>query len=857
VRFAAVRPSAGAIRRRSDVPLVGREAHLQRLVDAFQRAIAERRPQLVTVVGPAGIGKTRLARELVPLIAEDGRALHGRCVSHGEGIAFAPIADIMRQLAAGEPTRAALGRILTAEADRELITDALAVAAGASAKGVEPETLAWSLRKLFETLARERPLLLVFDDLHWAEPVLLDLVEHILDWAADAPILVLALARPELLDARPGWAGGRRDVSSFALDPLSDAEAATLADLLAAGELAPARRSAIVAAASGNPLYLEHLLAISAATGDQSALLVPDTLQSLLAARLDQLEPADARTLEIAAVIGEEFWRSALAQLDDGDASADAALQALIRDELIEPTASAVSGEDALRFRHVLIREAAYERLPKQRRAELHEHLADWLEQRRDALGASHDELAGYHLERAHGYRATLGLLGANAQELAIRAGAALAAAAAHRQQLGDAHAAVNLLTRALNLLPADDARRGELLVRLAGEQIDLGDFRDADATLAAADAIAAETRNEHLAAQISVSRARQRLQAEPTVDTAELEALLRSAIEHLAHLGDDRGLALAWTTLAWLPWIRCNAVETEHALRRGLEHARRAGDEQTETVCLSYLLGTAVVGPLSMPEAITRCERALQHPSKLLHASALRGLAILTAMQGEATHARDLAANSKQILNDLGQLHIAASATSQTANIELLAGRPDLAESELRWAYETLKDMGETSGLSTIAAILAEALLAQGKLDDANRFAEIAEANAAPDDLQTIIPTRRARAHAIAQQGQLDEAEALAHATLELATSTDWLTLTAHTYLTLAHILSLAANHTSAAGAAEQALALYEQKGDIVSAAAARNVITAAAATAQPQHGSKPIGEADNPIGRDAAPRR
>jgi DNA-binding SARP family transcriptional activator/class 3 adenylate cyclase len=829
-RLVAVIPGAPGITRRSDTPLVGRRAQLQLLVDGLGRAVAERRPQLVTVCGAAGIGKSRLARELLSLIVDRARVLEGRCPAYGEGTTFSPLIEIVRQLAGDSHPLEAIRRILSTEREADLIVERLGAAIGVLDSSGEPETTFWAARKLLEALARERPLVVILDDLHWGEPTMLDLTEHLVDWAVDAPILLVCLSRPELLSDRPAWAGGRRGISSFTLEPLSDEESSALLDLLAGPDLDPERRAAIVAAGSGNPLFLEQLLAMTVeADDDQIPVAVPSTIQSLLAARLDQLEAEEARVLETAAVIGEEFWPRALAELcrEEDEIGLGGRLHTLIRKDTIEPFASTLPGEDALRFRHTLIREAAYQRLPKARRADLHERFADWLETRQHEIGGEYEEIIGHHLERAHEYRVQLGRIDDDSRELSVRAGYLLGVAGTRARKRGHSRTSVGLLSRALAHLPDDQSGRDELLLLFAEELLEVGDFQRADDVLAEMERVADEREDAALKAHVVVLRLRRQLQVDSHVNTYALERSVEGAIELFAAIGDEQGQARAWTVLAWLPWIRCEAEKAEVALRRGAEHARRAGDERAESECLSYLLGTALFGPLPVGEGIERCQEVLEHPSKLLQATAHRALAVLQAMAGSTSDARELVLQSKAILDDLGLRYLAASATTEYGAVELLAGSPERAEAELREGYDALSQMGEVTGLSTIAAALAEALLVQEKLEEALYFLDISQVNAVGDDLQTIVPERRVRASALALTGEFDEAENLAHAAVELAERTDWLNLKADTRLGLAHVLHSAGKTAAAGAAAEEALALYRQKGNAVSAANAKAFLT------------------------------
>ena len=371
-RLLRVVEGAPAFERRLDAPLVGRREELARVRSAFDAALAERAPRLVTAFGPPGIGKTRLAREVAASLEAEADVLVGRCLPYGEGITYWPLAEIFRQ----------------ASADEEWGT---AQAAGS------PEDVAWEVRKWLEGRARARPQTLVFEDIHWAEPPLLDLIEHVAEWSRDAPMLLFCLARPDLRDARAAWSG-----EAITLEPLTLEESDQLIEsLLGDAELDEATRSRIRDVAEGNPLFVEQLLAMIA---DGSAPdEVPATIQALLAARLDALPDEEREIVERASVIGLDFEWEALGELaPDGRRPPGAPLAALVRKELIRPHEAI---PDTFRFRHMLIRDAAYDRIPKSQRADLHERFAGWL----DGRGEEFEEILGYHLEQAHRNLAALG----------------------------------------------------------------------------------------------------------------------------------------------------------------------------------------------------------------------------------------------------------------------------------------------------------------------------------------------------------------------------------------------------------------------------------------------------------------
>jgi DNA-binding SARP family transcriptional activator len=739
--------------RRRDAPLVGREDELAQLTDAFARVVRERSPRLFTLLGPAGIGKSRLAQELSERV--DARVAVGRCGPYGD--ALRPAHELL--VAAG------------ADADAVL------------AQSTREETF-WAARRALEEAARARPLLAVVDDLQWAEPTLLALVEHVADLARDAPLMLLCLARPEFLDARPAWGGGKLNATSLLLEPLGDEDARRLYAHLAAG-IDEARRERVVGAAEGNPLFLEQLLAVVEETGEADEL--PPTIHALLAARLDLLEPHERETLQRAAVAGREFWRGVL-----GD---DARVDALVRKELVRPAASSLRGEEAYRFRHGLVRDAAYRSVPKARRAELHEAFAAW----RAVREPPDDEAIGWHLEQAALYRAELG---EPDEALARRAAELLARAGLRANARSDSPSGAPLLGRAVALLPQGDPMRLELLPPLADARRGTGDFDGAAAAID--EALAAG--DERILLRARLARARLRLRSGVDLDADALLAETREAVTDLEGLGDEQGLADAWYVLGWIPFLRCRGAETDDALRRTIEHARRAGDDGLEERATIMLLQTLLFGPAPVPEAIARCEDVLASgPGQLLTATACRALAGLKAMAGEPEEARALLRRDREILESLGFAMLALFTAEVWALVELLAGDATAAERELRRSYDRLAELGEIAA-PTMAAILAEALWRQGRHDEALEATEASERLAPPDDLTTQVQWRGPRAKVLAARGERGEAERLAREAVELAGRTDFLNLRGDALANLAEVTGTEFDDAAAA---------YRQKGN------------------------------------------
>src|ERR687888_1131258 len=440
-----------------------------------ERVASERSCQLFTILGPAGVGKSRLAAEFFVSIG-DPLVVRGRCLPYGEGITYWPVVEIVKQLPAAEPDPAAAEAIRTLLGEQQLVTSS--------------EEIAWGFRKQLEAVASERPLVCVFDDLHWGEETLLDLVEHVADLSRDAPILLLCMARPDLLDRRTGWGGGKVNATSVLLEPLTSEETELLIDNLA--RLDEGLRSRIREAAEGNPLFVEEMVALVQESGD-GEVTVPPTIQALMAARLDQLEGDERNVLQCGSVEGRVFHRGAVQELNPGEARLPARLTALVRKELIRPDKAELPGEDAFRFRHLLIRDAAYDALPKTTRAELHERYSGWLEKHGADL-VELDEMLGYHLEQAHRCRRELGQPSGGLGE---RAAAKLAAAGRRALDRGDMDGASNLLARAAALLEEADKARLELEVDLGEALLESGRLPEAESLLEETVARAAHTGDE------------------------------------------------------------------------------------------------------------------------------------------------------------------------------------------------------------------------------------------------------------------------------------------------------------------------------------------------------------------------
>ena len=819
-RLVALRPDAEPISRRLDTPLVGREAELDALRQAFEEARAERRCRVVTVLGEGGIGKSRLAAELVTGLGDDVVALKGRCLSYGEGIAFRPIAEILRA-AAGDVTEDQIGALLEGEPDAGAVAGYLAAASGTSDTLASAVEVDWAVRRLLEALARRTPLVVVLEDVHWAEPALLDLLELLPETVRDAPVLLLCLARPELLEERPRWN------VSLLLEPLSAGDSDELIDhLVDRAELPEPVRARVAEAAEGNPLYIEQALAFLSEHGaEDDEPEMPPTIKALLDARLDRLPAAERDVLERAAVMGRELWPAALTALTDREEELGALLASLTHKDLIEPTRTLFLDEDGYRFRHKLIREAAYSALTKRLRAELHERFADWLEGRAGAHDEEYDDVLGYHLEQAAEYRAELG---EPAPALAARAAGHLASAGRRALARSDIPAAVGLLSRAAALAADDDVTRSAQLVDLAEANRDAGDLTGADLALDEALALAVRCGSAVAAEAARIGHLRVAFQTDSGLRVEETRPVAERAIAAFEAAGDDRELARALYVRAWISWLGCRAAEAEQALEAAIVHARRAGDERAEASALHLLVGVALFGPMPVAEGRRRCEEILEtHASKLrVTASALRALAGLAAQQGHFAEAEEFMARDRAITDELGTRLTAAAASELYGWVLMLADDLPAAEAEARRGFDSLLEMGDRSSASTMAAVLAQILYALGRLDDVLELTALGRDESSPDDLHTQIQWRGPRAKVLARRGETEEAERLAREGVELAAPTDFLNVRATSLLDLAEVLLVAGRADEAAAVIASAAALFEQKGNVVGLARARALV-------------------------------
>ena len=797
---------AASLPRRPAGAFIGRERERRNLREAFDLAVSDRVCHLFTLLGVAGVGKSRLVAEALGDL--DATVVRARCLSYGDGITYWPVVEAIKQL---RPEEHEL---------EEQVARPLRVLLGEEADASKDEIM-FAVRRLFEEAASERPLIVVWDDLHWAEDAFLDLVEHVADWSRDAPILMLCMARPELLDRRPAWAGGKLHAATVLLEPLGAAMSDQLLGQLG-GDLEPGLRGRILEAAQGNPLFVEEMVAMVAASPGTDV-AVPPSIQALLAARLDQLPEHERWALERGAVEGEVFHGSAVQALTTDDSRVPAHLLALVRKELVRPERATVPGDDAFRFRHILIRDAAYDALPKAMRADLHERFADWLETRaRDLVEL--DEIVGYHLGQAHRYLEELGLDELRRRELARRAAGRLTDGGRAALARDDARAAASMLRRSVELLDPADLRRAGALVELANACYEADDLLGSADAARDALALAGAQSDGHVLALAGIAAMRTAIQIDP--ETTSLGALSETErlISILALSDDDLGLARAWMFHALVLFYLGRTAEALESYERTADFATRAGNHRLEMQVLTGAVAARVHGATPVEEAIIHTEYVLERPlDPSTRSFVYQKRARLEALRGDFVTARAFYGSCRDLALEYGLRLRRGVQTQDGAAVELAAGDPVAAERELREGYAVLAELGEIGFRSTVAAYLADALLAQGRLDDAERAAQDVLELAQEDDFEPISRARGTLARIAASRGDYDAAIAAAREAVTLVEPTDFSERRGDTLATLAWVYGAAGEQDAAGDAAQRALDLFEQKGDVVHAARVR----------------------------------
>jgi class 3 adenylate cyclase/tetratricopeptide (TPR) repeat protein len=817
---------------------VGREQELTKLESAYNDVVARATPHTVTVLADAGVGKSRLMEEFLAPVGEHGQILKGRCLPYGRGITFWALGEIVRSAAAirdDEPPTTAIERLRAAIDGDDEIAERVASAVGLIDRPFPLDEMFYAVRRFFELLAQKGPVVMVWEDLHWAEATLLDLIEQ-LATSTEGPVLLLCTARPTFLEV---W---QRSLPGEVIEllPLSTAAIEQFIEgVLGQSGINPAVRNKIVESAEGNPLYAEQMLSMLidqrvlqhsgdgwSVAADVDELPLPPTINALLTSRLDGLRAEERAVVDVASVIGLEFARDAVEELVPEGVRAEvrARLDSLTQKQLLRTKNGREDVVPVYRFAHILIRDAAYGGLLKRARATLHERYADWGERVNTARqrGVEYEEIQGFHLEQAYLYLSELQAPDDHQRQLAIRAAAKLEAAGRRAFAREDMPAAANLLRRAHDLLPEDDLGRIELIPdlsqaltqtgELAWAEVFLGEAVEASKRLGKS-AITAEARLSRLTAQLYAGG------GEANWCEAVLHEL-ETAVPVFEEEADHRRLAKAWRLAVDAYGISYRFGDAAAAAERAVRHAQQAGDRRGAAVAASAYAMAALYGPTHVKEAIARCEQTLAETSgnRKVQAFVRLLMAPLYAMSGDFATARSFYGEAWSTFDEIGATLYGARTSLASAVVELLAGDLDAAERELRRDYETLDRMGERYLRPTVAANLALVLCLDGRITEAEEFARIAEEVSTEDDVETEALWRSAKAAVLARRGDVDAADSIAREAVDLLRRTDALVHTADALSVHANVLGAGGQASERMAALRQAARLYARKGNVIS---------------------------------------
>jgi class 3 adenylate cyclase/tetratricopeptide (TPR) repeat protein len=822
--------------------LVGRDHELGQLLAIFDGVRRDRDPALVTVLGPAGVGKSRLVKEFVAVVADRATVLRGRCLSYGEGITYWPLREILLAAAgiaeddAPEAGRRKLRRLVRDARDGPLLAARLASAIGLSAEPAPQEELFWAARRTLQHLAESRPLVLVIEDIHWAEPTFLELIEQLVELVRAVPLLIICPARPEVREIASEWGRGRRNATEIVLGGLTGDAMVGLIDSLPGGAGIPTGlRARVLATAEGNPLYLEEMVrmlmddGVVTATGDpraaaraSDAVRVPPTISALLAARLDRLPFDERSTAQRASVVGRVFERRAIAALTPSSAEIGlgASLLGLMRRELIASERSALTADEAFTFRHILIRDAAYDALPKADRADLHERFADWLERATGGRLIEFEEILGYHLELAHRYRTELRERGERTARAGQRAAAHLSVAGRRARDRGDSAAASELFRRAEALPVADPLAKAELQLDHGLALWDLGRTADALVRADSAFSLASANGDRRLTARARLLRLEIWRADGTCADSDAIVGSERAAVLSDAEAsGDPLAIALARQSLAEQAWIERRFADSQAEIRRATEHARQTGNARFELEIEVEILISSLSGPDPAGQTITLAQgllsRATDYPT--VRARILPILAVAEAMVGWASLAREHADEAVVIYRDLAQPSGVSTARLNTQWVARLAGDLVTAHAELRLLID--EEGADASIRPWANARLAEVLIAQGRIDEAER----ALAESERDPVPVLRPRQAAsRARIDASRGDPGAAAKVGEL-LAMVSGTPFINQETDALLEAAEAMASLGDLAAATGHARHALVLAEAKENLALAAQIR----------------------------------
>jgi class 3 adenylate cyclase/tetratricopeptide (TPR) repeat protein len=762
--------SGGARPRSLQAPLVGREAELDLLTNTYERALRDGRAHLFTIYGEPGVGKSRLAREFAEGL-EGATVLPGRSLPYGEGVTYWSLAEMVKcaaGIADDDPLDVAIEK-LREFCEDEAVADLLGLASGvleAVQAEASQQEIAWAAREWAERLGQEQPLVLVFEDIHWAEEPLLELIEHLSAWVREAPLLILCLARPELLDIRPGWGGGRVRATAIELEPLGRSESEQLVEaLLDGGELSEKARQGLLDKTEGNPLFVEETMRMLAEEGVESVDRIPDTVQALIAARIDRLPSVQKALLQRAAVIGRIFWPSALERLSPEVESLEEPLEDLqLRDFILPEQRSSIRGEEAYRFKHVLIREVAYASVSKSSRAEHHTAFAEWLKER---AGEELFEIRAYHLD--HAAKLTAELYGSVPDELRLEAAEALAEAGLRAFAREANRTARHLFVRSVELEPT--LRRRYLAARAADRLSDLPAVsREMEQVLAGA--IEAGDRWTQGRALVTLAEAVALREA----DVPAAEEMIDQALAVLEP-DDLHGRFRALRARATIAWTRGDLAKEEEVMLEAYDLARKSGRKDFESEAADEL-ASVYLARMEFARATPLVERAIllaeESGSAVARGRALRFAGQLHLYKRELDDAEAALESARGYLAEAG----AAWSLGRTLNFAAWTarrkGEPQRAERLYRESIKILTPLEDRATLCESQRGLAELLLDEGRTEEAERLAQAARETVGPHDVTSIASTTTTLGLVRAAQGHDEEAEELLREGYETIVTTE-----------------------------------------------------------------------------------
>ena len=827
--------------RRGVAALVGRDRERELVLGAFQEAVAGDSCRLVTIVGSPGVGKSRLVQEALTEIGDRAVVLSGRCLSYGQGITYWPIVEIIKQAAGvddierSDESRLKLSKLLGGE-DSELLSGVLANDEHASRclgalvglvdeeHSTEETTVA--VRKLLEDLAGRRPLVVVFDDIHWAEQTFLDTIQYLAAWV-QGPVLLLCMARPELVDVRPDWSYSEGNASSVQLASLPAEAAAEMISSILTGAVDADLKDRIIAAADGNPLFVEELISMLVDDGtlerrgdqwavtDVEQIAIPPTVQSLLAARIDGLSGDERALMERAAIVGQEFERAAVVGLSEEErrSRVSSLLLRLVRRELIRPQRGSVSQDDAYAFRHLLIRDAAYNSMPKQARAELHERFARWLEAEVGDEKNEYEEILGYHYEAAWNYLRDLAA-DRDSTDLRDRAAYFLKNSGERAWARGDARATVSLLDRATSLMPEADESRLVLCTVLADALHHAGLHTKCRELL---DHVIDVSRREGL----------ERPALRATVVKHEWFAggieegirPIRQALERLEEIGTTADVLRARIALGWYDFWSGHAAEAESSLFAALNEAVELSSP-LESEIVGALVLMMQFGPQPVSEALERVEWIEEtcRPSGRITSSTSRCRAALYGLAGRFDEARSSLAKAREVEESIGALAIKAGTVMEEAEIEIRALPAAEAAAKIEPGFETLRENGAEVLVPSVGTLLGLMHARAGNYERAEQLVNEGRAATPDDDFEVHARGKAALALCLAGRGEIDRAIIEVEEAHKIAAPTDYLTFRGEILVCKADVFATAGRPADAVAALEEAQKLFERKEDVAS---------------------------------------